>query len=218
MDNRCNKFLPFFALLDKEFSPGNCLCDNFPDYFSFYPWLHNVNDQLCKLNNITIQASLDSSAYIVISDASIKNQVATLVSHVYSFDRPIVKTFHQAVNISTTETELFTIRCGINQTIGIPHIKCIIIITDSLYATKKIFDSSLHPYQLHSATISHELREFFNKDIHNHIKFWDCSSNKNWLLHSAVNKDSKSFNSLTSFPYKSSWDFSKKHDCDDILS
>jgi len=171
IDNRCNKFLPFFALLDKEFSPGNCLCDNFPDYFSFYPWLHNVNDQLCKLNNITIQASLDSSAYIVISDASIKNQVATLVSHVYSFDRPIVKTFHQAVNISTTETELFTIRCGINQTIGIPHIKCIIIITDSLYVTKKIFDSSLHPYQLHSATISHELREFFNKDIHNHIKF-----------------------------------------------
>ena len=62
--------------------------------------------------------------------------------------------------MSTTEAELFAIRCGINQAIGISYIKCIVIITDSLHAAKKIFDSSSHSYQIHSATITHELREF----------------------------------------------------------
>jgi len=61
---------------------------------------------------------------------------------------------HHAVNITTTETKLFAIRCGINQAIGIPNIKHIDIVTDSLYAAKRIFDSSTHPYQIHSAAIS----------------------------------------------------------------
>ena len=39
MDNRCNKFLPSSTLLDKKFSLGNCLCNNFPDCFSFYSLL-----------------------------------------------------------------------------------------------------------------------------------------------------------------------------------
>jgi len=125
---------------------------------------------------------------------------------------------HHVVNISTTEAELFAMKCGINQAIGIPHINCIIVITNLIHATKKIFDSSLYPYEIHSATISGELRDFFSKDINNHIKFWDCPSNENWLLHLAVDKDSKSFNLSLSLPCKSSWDFCKKCNCDSILS
>ena len=53
---------------------------------------------------------------------------------------------HHAINISTTEAELFAMKCGINQAVGIPYIKHIIIITDSINTAKKIFDSSLHPY------------------------------------------------------------------------
>ena len=81
--------------------------------------------------------------------------------------------------MSTTEAKLFAIRCGINQAISIPHIKCIVVITDSLYAAKKIFNSSLHSYQIHSTTIACELREFFNKYMNNHIEFWNCPSNEN---------------------------------------
>jgi len=47
MDNRCNEFLPAFTSLDKEFSLGNHLHDNFPDCFSFYSHFYNaknVND------------------------------------------------------------------------------------------------------------------------------------------------------------------------------
>ena len=125
---------------------------------------------------------------------------------------------HHAINISTTEAELFAMKCDINQAVGIPYIKHIIIITDSINTAKKIFDSSSHPYQIHSATISCELRDSFNKNINNHIEFWDCSSNKNWLLYSVVNEDSKSFDLSPNFSCKSFWDFCKKHDYDSILS
>jgi len=120
--------------------------------------------------------------------------------------------------MSTTKAKLFTIRCGINQAISIPHIKHIVAITDFLHATKKIFDLSSHPYQIHSATITCELREFFNKYIKNHIKFWDCSSKENWQLYSAVDKNTRSFEASVYFSCKSSWDFSKKHFYDNIVS
>ena len=109
-------------------------------------------------------------------------------------------------------------RCDINQAVGIPHINYIIIITDSIHIAKKIFDLLLYPYQIYSAAISGELRDFFSKDINNCIKFWDCSSNENQLLYLAVDKDSKRFDLSLSFPCKLSWDFCKKHDCNSILS
>ena len=73
---------------------------------------------------------------------------------------------------------------------------------DSLHAAKKIFDSLLHLYQIHSTAISHELRDFFLKDANNCIEFWDCPSKQKWPLHALVDKDSKSFNSISIFPYK----------------
>ena len=218
MNNRYNEFLLSFSPFDKEFSPGNHLCDKFSNCFLFNSQTHNVNDQLHKLDDITIQVLSDPSTCIVISDVSIKNHITTSVSYVYSFNRPVIKTCYHAINVSITKAKLFTIRCGINQVVGIQYIKCIIVITDSLYAAKKIFDLSLYLYQIHSAAISCNLRDFFNKDINNCIKFWDYPSNKDWPLHSAVNKDSKSFNLSTSFPCKSSWNFSKKYNCNDILS
>jgi len=83
-----------------------------------------------------------------------RNNIAIFILHIYSHNKPIIKTIHHAVNVTTTKAELFTIRCGINQAVGIPNAKCIIIITDFLHTAKKIFNSSTHPYQIHSAIIS----------------------------------------------------------------
>ena len=130
----------------------------------------------------------------------------------------IIKTCHQAVNVSTTEAKLFTIRYSINQAISIPHIKCIVVITDSLHTVKKIFNLLLHLYQIHSAIITRELREFFNKYMNNYIKFWNCPSKENWWPHLAVDKNTKSFKASVYFSCKSSWDFSKKCFCDNIVS
>jgi len=53
---------------------------------------------------------------------------------------------HYVVNVTTTKAKLFAIRYGINQVIGIPNIKYIVIITDFLYAARRIFDSLLYLY------------------------------------------------------------------------
>ena len=142
------------------------------------------------------------------NNTSIKNHVTTSISYIHSYNSPVIKTCHHTVNVSTTEAELFTIRCGINQAVGISYINHIIVITDLLHAIKRIFDLLSYPYQIHFVAIFRKLWKFFRKNINNCIKFWD----------SLVDKNTKSFELSPSFPYESSWDFCKKHNCNSILS
>ena len=181
-------------------------------------FISNIKKHIKNLEEIILKASSDPFSSIVISDASIKNQVTTSISHIHSFNKPIVKTLHRAINITIAEAELFAIQCGINQAVANSNIKHIVVITDSLHITRKIFDSSFHPYQIHSAAISTELREFFSKDSQNCIEFWDCPSNQHWALHQTVDNETKNMIFTPSFPCKSSWDFCKKSECDSILS
>jgi len=120
---------------------------------------------LCKLDDITLHSSTDPHLIIVILDASIKNNVATLISHIYVYDSSVIKTNHHAVNIMSTEAELFVIRYHL------PNINQIVVIMDSIHVAKRIFDLSLYPYQLHSSAISCELRDFFERDNNNSIEF-----------------------------------------------
>ena len=189
IDNRFNKVFPSFSPFNHEFSPGNRLIDVFPNHFSFHlsnrKSNHNIRSHLRYLDNTTIQASSDPQSVVVVSDASIKNQVATSISHIHSHNNPVIKTIHHVVKVTSIEAELFAIRCGIIQATHIPNINRIIVITDSIHTAKKIFDSSSHSYQLQSALISQELREFFKKGNKNLIEFWDCPSNQKWHLHGA---------------------------------
>ena len=118
IDNRFNEIFPSFSPLNCEFSPGNRLIDIFPNHFLFYPINRKSEDSvkthLYKLNDITFYLSTDPHLIIVVSDASIKNNVTTLISHVHVYDSPVIKTNHHAVNIIFTEAELFLIRYGIN--------------------------------------------------------------------------------------------------------
>ena len=76
----------------------------------------------------------------------------------------------------STEVKLFAIRCSINQAYIKENISKIIIITDSIHAAKKIFDSKSHPFQSHTVAILNELQNFFIKDRKNSIEFWECPS------------------------------------------
>jgi len=114
--------------------------------------------------------------------------------------------------------KLFAIRCGINQASNQDGISKIIIITDFIHMAKKIFDSSLHLFQVHLVVILAELRKFFLQHCDNSIEFWECFSHLNWSLHKSVNKETKAFNSSLLFSCKISWGFSKKIECDDILN
>jgi len=53
---------------------------------------------------------------LIITDASVKNNVATLVSYIHRDQEIITKIIHHATNINSTEAKLFAIRYGINYT------------------------------------------------------------------------------------------------------
>jgi len=164
---------------------------------------------------------LESSSFpfttIIASDASIKNNVATLISHTHVHNRPIIKMIHHVVHITSTETELFAIRCGINQVLNFNNMSKIIVVTDSIHAARKIFKLSVHLYQIQSAAILSNLCSFFKHHENNSIEFWECPSCLKWHLHNEVNKETKTFNPTPLYPCKTSWDFSKKSESNNIL-
>jgi len=119
---------------------------------------------ICKLNKLIFQVLADSKTAVIVLDTSIKNQVATLIAHIHVHNNPVIKTLYHVINITSTKTELFVIRYSINKATQMINISHIIVITNSIYATKIIFNLLVHSYQIQSSTISRELRKFFRKD------------------------------------------------------
>ena len=121
-------------------------------------------------------------------DVGIKNHVTTSIVHIHIHNCLVIKTIHRVVNIITTEAELFTIKCSINQAICIPNIKRIMVVTDSIYTIKRIFDSLIYLYQIHLAAILHKLRDFFEQSSNNTIEFWNYSNCCKWSFYAIINK------------------------------
>ena len=166
---------------------------------------------------MALRISSSPNTALIIIDASIKNNIATSILHIHQANHPLIKTVYHAAFITSSEVELFAIRCSVNQACNKEDVSKIFVITNSIHAAKNIFNSSSHLYQLHSTAILSKLWCFFNKSQDNSIEFWECPSHLKWMLHKDVNKDSKSFNLTPSFLYKTSWDYCRKLDCDDII-
>lgn len=176
MEDKYNEFLSTFFPFNKELSLKRKLIDFYSNRFSFHAQTQDIKNHMHILDNTIINASNDFYFSVIIVNANIRNNITTFILHIHSYNRLVTKTVHYVVNITTTEAKLFVIRYRINQAISIPNTNHIIVIIDSLHATMKIFDSLLHLFQIHYATVSHELRDFFKKDSNNYINFWDCLS------------------------------------------
>ena len=124
-----------------------------------------------NLKKIFNKSLSNTKTVLVISSASIKNNIATSISHVYNSQNILPKTIYYTMNDTSTEVELFSIRCRINQAIQVPNTEHIIVITDTIPAAKYILDSSTYPFQLHFITVSQDLRAFFNESSNNSIAF-----------------------------------------------
>ena len=118
MDNHFNEVFLSFDSLNPKFVPGVRIINTFSSHFSFYMFSKcnkdSLKSQVQQLDEIAIKFSNSSSSALVITDASIKNNIATSISHVHIHNRLITKTLHHTVNITSTEAELFAIRCSIN--------------------------------------------------------------------------------------------------------
>ena len=181
--NSClNGIFSLFDSLNEDFCLSSRLSNSFSSYYSFYKADHHSNKSkkahCCKLNEVVFNTSNKSNIVIIISDASIKNNVAMSITHIHSFNQALKTTLYHAINVTSTEAKLFVLRWEINQVISITNFSHIIVITDALHKAYIIFESNNHPYQLQSITISKELRTFFNQQLNNSIEFWDCSSSE----------------------------------------
>ena len=118
IDNRFNEIISSFSPFNCEFLLGNRLIDIFPNQFSFHSLdrksKNSIKSHLRNLENISLQSLLDLYTVIVVPDASIKNNVATSIAYVYIYDSLVIKTIHYTVNITSTEAEIFVLKCGIN--------------------------------------------------------------------------------------------------------
>ena len=88
----------------------------------------------------------------------------------------------------------------------------------SIHVARKIFDLSIHLYQVQLAAVLSDLCKFFLYHKNNSIEFWECLSHLNWHLYKAVDKETKAFNLTPLFPCKTSWDFSKKRKSNNIIN
>ena len=173
MDNRINGIFPSFSPLHFKLSPGYRVIDNFSDHIVFNLHSKQKEDKTCahQLDNMVIESFSSLLTAIVVTDANIKNNTAISISHTHTHNHPIAKTVHHAVHIMSSKAELFTIRYGINQALNQDSISKIIVVTDSIYVAKKIFDPSSHPLQIHSVIILAKLHQFFLWHLNNFIKF-----------------------------------------------
>ena len=129
-NNRLNGVFHSFNPLSIEFSPEHRLIDIFSSCFSFHhlDWKGKESKKahLHILDELILQTLPETNMAVVVSDASIKNQVATFIAHVHTHNNPII-------NVTSTEAELFIIKCGINQATQMANINHIIVITNSLH-------------------------------------------------------------------------------------
>lgn len=110
--NNClNEVYPSFNRLYKELSSEFCLVDNFPNCFYFKT--ANCNDtkamksHLWSLNNIIEESSLNLNIVLVITDASVKNNVIMSIFHILYSQSILKKTIHHVVNVTSMEAETF---------------------------------------------------------------------------------------------------------------
>ena len=135
----CNKsygIFPFFSPFHQEFTPSFYLSDIFSDHFSFNLANKKEKDKdkthTQELDNMVLCISFSPNLALIVTDASIKNDITTLISHIHQANCPLIKTVHHAVFVTSLEVELFAIRCSINQACNKEDVSKIIIITNSI--------------------------------------------------------------------------------------
>ena len=115
-NNKLYGVFPAFSSFHLEFNLGSRIVDLFSDHFSFNLASREKNDKKRsqQLNEMTLQSSSSPHTAIVVTDASVKKDITTSISHMHIRNHPLTKMVHHTVYVTSTKAELFAIRCGIN--------------------------------------------------------------------------------------------------------
>jgi len=120
-NNYLNEIHSFFNRLHRELSSGFCLCDNLSNCFSFHKVdkkkPKNIYNHLKFLNKLLFNSSLNLNIVIIIADTRIRDNTATLVSHILSWCGDLFKMIYHTFNITLTKAKLISIKYSANPAI-----------------------------------------------------------------------------------------------------
>jgi len=212
-------FNPLFPL----FSLGSRVVNHFPSRFSFHSPSSSSNEDLYHHPQNLNQAFRSSQTALhniaIIADGGIKkSQVATTVAHIWSENSIVQRLQANSINITSIEAELMAICLGLIPAMEEENVHNIIVITDSIAAAKKVFESKTNPLQNMFILVTAVIDFFFRKDDRNKIQFWFCPSKAKWPKHKLVNNQVKADKCAPIFLSKESHLFNKKKECNNILS
>jgi len=141
-----NELWPAFNRLHEEVSLEFHLKDNFTACLSFHIANRKNITSLYKyfqvLDSITHNSFFNPHYTVVITNASVKNNIAISILHIIFNCKNLSKKVHHAINVTITEVELFFIRCGISQACKISNTKKIFIVTNTIHIAKHILSKS----------------------------------------------------------------------------
>ena len=105
LNNKLFGVFPLFSPLNPEFNLSSRIVDIFPDWVSFNLANKAKSNKSCfqQLDDMMLHSSSSPHMAIVVTDASVKNDIATLVSHIHICDHPLIKTAHHAAFVTSTE-------------------------------------------------------------------------------------------------------------------
>jgi len=212
-------FNPLFPL----FSPGSRVVDHFSSRFSFHsPFSSSDEDLYYHIQNLNQAFRSSQTAphnISIIADGGIKkSQVATAVAYIWSENSLIQRLQANSINITSIKAELMAICLGLIPAMEEENVHNIIVITNSITAAKKFFESKTDPLQNMFILVTSAIDSFFQKDGRNKIQFWFCPSKAKWPKHKLVDDQVKADKCAPIFPSKELHLFNKKKECDNILS
>jgi len=122
-----------------EFSSGHRLIDIFSSCFSFHhsDWKGKESKKahLHILDKLILQTLGETNMAVVVSNVSIKNQVATFIAHVYTYNNPIIKTHYHIINVTFTKQNFSSSNIVL---IKLLKLQILITLFHYLYWTQKI--------------------------------------------------------------------------------
>jgi len=93
----------------------------------------------------------------------------------------------------------------------------ILLLSHSLVAEQKIIGYGDPPLQKSIISIAMKVKAFLERDGHNSIQFWYCSSKLKWPRHTIVDEEAKMAHAPPTLSKKNSFLFSKKKECNLLL-
>ena len=222
VNERLNDVRDCYNLLFSLFSPGSRVVDYFSSRFSFYSPLSSSNKDLFyhlqNLDQVFRSSQISPHNIVIIANRGIKkSQVATTVVHIWTNNSIVWHLQVNSINVTSIEAKLMAICLGLILAIKEENIHNIIVITDSIAAAKKIFESKTNPLQNMFILVTLAINSFFRKDNRNKIQFWFCPSKAKWPKHKLIDNQVKADNCTSIFPSKELHLFNKKKECDNIL-